>query len=584
MKKWFTRQHVYTQLAVLASATALIFAAFFITLFQRVESNIQSQRNSYIEDLSAQLQQTVEDNYHSYAEIIRLISYNKDVQSFLGSSKAVEKYSLYTALKRNLTDFASLSPQIQDIILIDTAGERYNMSDQVYPLPFLELSANLLKTSDLQTVTPVGGAGYLVMAKRIYSIDSYVQTNQWIGTLYLVLSSAAFTGSDTYPDYGSGTVLFLTDSADALVWTSAAEDAYTLYNTVLEKGEALPYYARREFANIPGYHIVACQMQQANLLSAIDWQTGFVLAVACLFFLIVLGWMYWARGIVRPIRKLAHFMEHVRDSDLNALNDRVYITGYEEVESLGAEFNSMLSEVHDLTERLITTNANLYESELLAKQAELTNLRSQINPHFLYNTLETMVGIAYTEGQPELADIARSLGVIFKYSIKGSEVVPLKAEIKIAESYTFIQQYRFSERLCAEYRIDTDCLECLVPKMIVQPLIENAVVHGVEPQQRKCHITVSAHLHGKELHISVEDDGGGIEPARLAVLQESLHPGPLTRSGTHTAHVGLANVDSRIKLIYGPQYGLHLESTLGKGTKTTIVLPLREKEEPACIR
>ncbi|MDD4851198.1 MAG: sensor histidine kinase, partial [Gemmiger sp.] len=238
-------------------------------------------------------------------------------------------------------------------------------------------------------------------------------------------------------------------------------------------------------------------------------------------------------------------------------------------------------QIHDLTEKLFRANTDLYESELLAKQSELSHLRSQINPHFLYNTLETMVGIAYTNGQPEIAEIARSLSIIFKYSIKGDDVVPLAIETKITRNYIHIQHYRFSDRFEALFHIDEDCLADMVPKLILQPLIENAIVHGIEQQQAFCQLTLSArHLDGC-LVLTVEDDGAGIPADTLAELQEKLQVSVHAASRVgNTAHIGVVNVDSRIKLMYGEEYGIQMDSLLGKGTKVTLRLPIRKGADP----
>ena len=252
------------------------------------------------------------------------------------------------------------------------------------------------------------------------------------------------------------------------------------------------------------------------------------------------------------------------------LSSRVELNGYYEIHSIGNEINAMLAKLDTLTQELVQQKSDLYESRLLAKQAELSHLRSQINPHFLYNTLETMVGIAYTESQPKIAELARALSLIFKYSIKGTDIVPFKDELKIAKNYILIQKTRFEGRFSDNYELDPCFLEDRVPKMILQPLIENAIVHGIEPASEFCHLTISAEHSDGDLVICIQDDGVGIAPQQLLELNERLsHPSTET-----SRHIGIANVHHRIYLMYGALYGVQVESVFGQGTRMTIRLPI----------
>ena len=519
-----------------------------------------------------QLTQTVDTNYISYAKILRLISFDKDVQAFLLNDDDTLRVDLHSALKRALIEVATLSGSITDIVVEDARGRMYNLADSLLPLPEMKQADNGIALSD-QMTRKAGGASasYLVMGKGIYSIDSYNQTNQLIGNAYLMLSASAFA-SEARADADAIMALYLTDGAGQVLWGNTAAATQEALDFARGDPKRMYYFADEALART-GYHIWATQAQPENLYAS--RQLGEMAALAALILPLILLWVLWARNLVHPLTKLRRFISRLRGGTLSELDSCVTLTGYQEAEVIGSEFNAMLQKTRLLTEELVRANSDLYESQLLVKQSELSNLRSQINPHFLYNTLETMVGIAYTNNQPELAAIARSLSLIFKFSIKGGGIVPLKTEWKIVQSYIDIQHYRFSDRFDVRYALAPECAELLVPKLILQPMIENAIVHGIEEQDGFCHLSVEAALNEQTLLLTVRDDGAVIDPDTLAELNAQLKR--CDRASADGTHIGILNVDSRIKLQYGKEYGVTLESELGHGTVVTLRLPARKE-------
>ena len=220
--------------------------------------------------------------------------------------------------------------------------------------------------------------------------------------------------------------------------------------------------------------------------------------------------------------------------------------------------------------RLQVLITEVYGSKLAQKEYEIKALQNQINPHFLYNTLESIKGLACEHNAPEIADAASAMGKIFRYSIKGASTVPLSQEMEIAQAYIQIQKMRFGSRLEAFFSIPEACRKLQVPKMLLQPLTENAVVHGLENRLEGGTVYISARQEGETLLISVMDDGKGIVPEQLAEVQRILtSPDPATQK------LGLANIHQRIRLSCGSEYGLSIESSPGKGTKITVRLPVQ---------
>ena len=219
-----------------------------------------------------------------------------------------------------------------------------------------------------------------------------------------------------------------------------------------------------------------------------------------------------------------------------------------------------------------------YEQELLMKQANLSALQSQINPHFLYNTLECIRGQALMEDSPDIAAAAQALSLFFRYSISGkSDIVTLREELENLKNYVAIQSYRFKDRFSLRIDIeDSDTvLDALIPKLTLQPIVENAVVHGFASTVSGGLVTVSVRLVEPNISILVSDNGKGMDEGTLERLNRTIRGegAEKTSSGKKGTGLGLQNVDKRIKFRYGSEYGLSVQSCLGRGTDVELFIP-----------
>jgi len=233
----------------------------------------------------------------------------------------------------------------------------------------------------------------------------------------------------------------------------------------------------------------------------------------------------------------------------------------------------------DLIETYTGAVLKKYEQQLIRKQAGLSALQSQINPHFLYNTLDSIRGQALEYNIPEIADMTEALSSFFRYNVsKGSDMVPLRDEIRNIQTYFKIQQYRFENRF--SLRIDNEdvrVLDYYLPKLTLQPIVENCIFHGLEKKSEHGHIVIKLTMTQTRLLITIIDDGFGISHERLIAIQEILRKGEPTQSSS--SGIALSNVSERIKLAFGPIYGLFISSQAGVGTEVEITLPLINKLE-----
>lgn len=269
--------------------------------------------------------------------------------------------------------------------------------------------------------------------------------------------------------------------------------------------------------------------------------------------------------ITAPLRIMMKKMNRV---EIGVFNERMEFTGRNEIGVLSRVYNNML----DSISRLIH---EVYDSKLAEKNAKLSALQAQINPHFLYNTLNIMKSISRLKGVEEVAEMSESLAELFKYSMNNVQhPVPLRDEMEHIDHYTNIQKHRFGDRfqLCAD--IPENLMDALVLKLTIQPLVENAMIHGLARTKSGGRIDIIARHADGVLKISVSDNGIGIDEAALSKLVKTLQtPNRIQTLAEDAYGIGLKNIHQRIQLLYGENYGVKINSALGKGTTVTLEFP-----------
>ena len=269
-----------------------------------------------------------------------------------------------------------------------------------------------------------------------------------------------------------------------------------------------------------------------------------------------------ARHITRPVSRLDKAIAKVKDGDLSI---QVKVKTNDELGRLTESFNQMVKDLKRYLEDRVQRQKDLNETTLRLYQ-------TQLNPHFLYNTLDTIKWSAKIHQIPEIAVLAENLAVILRKSISSKPFIQLREELDTIESYIKIQKIRFNGKFDFRYEIAPETEEILVPKLIVQPIVENAVIHGLADADEG-HIFVRAYLERKELVIEVSDDGCGISDE---VIRRLGNRDKEQKNG----HIGFYNVDTIIRLHYGKDYGLRAERLAAGGTKVTIRIPVNGSGEP----
>jgi two-component system sensor histidine kinase YesM len=286
----------------------------------------------------------------------------------------------------------------------------------------------------------------------------------------------------------------------------------------------------------------------------------FVLALA-------MGLVYVVSQLITSrLLHLSRQLNKVARGDFSVSSD---IDGNDEIAQLSRQFNYMVHSIDDLMNQVYETNEKNNKLEIAQKEIKLKMLASQINPHFLFNALESIRMKAHIKGEKEIAYIVRLLGKLMRKSLEiGDGRTTLKEEMDIVRSYLEIQKFRYEDRLNFELIMDAKSKEVNILPLIVQPLVENGIIHGLESKEVNGILTVNSWVTNNELNIEVTDNGSGISPETLREITATLEVDEV-----EGARIGLRNVHQRLKLYYGDQYGLNIISELGKGTTIHFKIP-----------
>lgn len=261
------------------------------------------------------------------------------------------------------------------------------------------------------------------------------------------------------------------------------------------------------------------------------------------------------------IKNIVRYMSKVQKGNFGI---RIPIHSNDELGMLSQSFNEMC-------EKLESYINHVYYGELRRKNAEINMLQAQINPHFLFNTLETIRMKAHNDGNEELATMTELLGTLFRWNVKSKEkIISVAEELEYITTYLQIQQYRFSDIIEYEIDIPDEMMELGIPKLIIQPIVENAFAHGFDGKSENCKLAITGCCINDTVEITIVDNGKGIDEVTLHKLQEEELKSPEENDNTK---IGILNVHQRLRLIFGKQYGVTVESKENVGTKVIISYP-----------
>ncbi|WP_460326973.1 sensor histidine kinase [Paenibacillus sp. YSY-4.3] len=291
-----------------------------------------------------------------------------------------------------------------------------------------------------------------------------------------------------------------------------------------------------------------------------------VLLIALLFVYIVSFLM------TNRLLRLSRHFNRLALGDLAVVSS---VDGNDEIGQLSRQFNYMVESINLLMNQVVEKTEQNNSLEIAQREIKLKMLASQINPHFLFNALESIRMNAHMKGEKEIANVVRLLGKLMRKNLEvGRDQITLKEELEMVRSYLEIQKFRYEDRLNYELVIDRKLEGIFMPPLIIQPLVENAVVHGVENKEDGVHVQLLIHAVDDHAEIVIQDDGMGMTLERLEEVRHSM-------AEAHTAvnnRIGLSNVQQRLTMTFGDRHGLNITSEYGKGTVISFTIPLKREK------
>lgn len=569
-----------------AAIVILSLAIFLLFSLNYTERTLISNSRDYTMQLVEQVNGDI-DSYISYMEnIAQMVTGNKDLTDYLFRK---EGYS--DAGKRLQSQFETVMESRSDILNIAAfAGNgRYILNrgqDSINPYVELEKmewyqdtikakGGQVISSSHVQNIVDREYNWVVTLGKALKNPDG----GELEGIFFVDLNYSSIKSLCEDINLGNRGYLFIVDRNGRIVYHPKqqllysglkSEEIETVLSTgtgsFLTGGENKQLYSICKSGKT-GWSVVGVSSVAEFMENRTEIQMTYVLIAAGIIVLSLLLALWLSGEITKPVKELEGSMKEVQKGKFSAVSTSV--EGNNEIASLGRSFNIMTEKIGELMEE------NVREQRAKRKN-ELKALQAQINPHFLYNTLDSIIWMAESGKNEEVVNMTSSLAKLLRQSIGNEdEIVTIQKEIEYTSNYLSIQKMRYRDQL--EYIIDVDeeILDQKIVKLVIQPLVENAIYHGIKYVEGRGMLILLGSMRDGKVVLSIQDNGPGMDEETLKHILEkkTLPAGKNRKSG----HVGIYNVHNRLQLYYGKEYGLSYESAPGLGTCVYITIPANEK-------
>lgn len=566
---------IFNKMILIISFLLLLSFLFSLTVLQYVYRIYDKQIYEKASEVLGMSSISIENALRELDQLSFTVVSDEQIQECLrqlqNDPQPYERQVLHNKIINRLVAFAGAEKYVYSMMLMDTsggvmtAGNREGVSqdlqDQLKPLA-AEASGSIVWY-------PQGNRNSLLAVRQIKSYTGSTFTLDDLGTLVIriridliIADSTSDTDQLIAVDATTGQAIY--PEAPILLPEELKEETERpeLYRTAKYQ-EGTYFITKTKSSYIDWIYINATPFNE--MFKHITFVKKLVVIIFALILLIglLLGYRL-ARSIVRPISKLTKKMKQIEKGDLDNLEEQslgvVSQTAQDEVSQLNRTFKMMIRRIREL----IDEN---YAKQLIIRETELKALQAQINPHFLYNTLESINWLAKMNKQAKISEMVEALGYLFRSSIGLKDpLITLEKEITIVRNYVIIQKTRFDERLDFRMDVPEHLHDALIPKLTLQPLIENAIRYALEPNIEPCTISITVSEEEQGLDIRVSDNGPGMSAEFIKDLQ-------LGRVKTRGEGIGLANIAERIQIVFGPEWGTSIESEPGQGTTIHVRIP-----------
>lgn len=558
--------------AVLITITGAGISVFSAAVFKQGYGKISKV---YLQDVTQQTTNNLENMIQTIEDINIQILSSAVIQEQLEivNGQEMEPYSIRNISKiveRELETNALFSSDVVSLSVISKSGLEFSVkkiTGRGTDLAFLE--GDIYKANGTTLWGLVGPDKDICIAKAILDLT----TMKPIGYINIVYEREYFGDivKDNSTEYSGAS--YVVDRDGIIVVTNHEKYLGTRFPVAIEALRETDtsrydilndtnsfYYVGNEMPN--GWTLVeAVSVKEfyKNTYRVIGLTGIFLLGILILsFFSINMA----TKHIARPTQDL---LESMKLFGKGNLSHRVEVKTTDEIGQIGSEYNRMAENIETLIEKV-------YKMEITQKQAEIDFLCMQINPHFLYNTLDTISWMAIMQGNLDISEMTISLADLLRAMIKKDRFVTVEEEMKTVKDYLLIQGQRFGDKISVLYDVDEQAYPCQVPNFILQPLIENAIIHGLEPKLEKGMLCVRIKLEKDAVVFSIADDGVGMSREEIRELYEKCEMNETNQN------IGLKNVYRRLILCYGESSRLYIESEKHRGTKINFILPMMIKD------
>ena len=432
---------------------------------------------------------------------------------------------------------------------------------------------------EIQLISVVTGRN--IVTNRSYSIDDVFslakavqdpETGEVLGVILLDIRHDIIQSSINGVTIGEKGFVFVMDQEDNIVYTPVNGIVYRVNPKWVKAMEPMSvqiqggsYQIRSELSPYTGWRTVGV-FSMDEVMSSVN--TIVYILFTCVIIslvLVVIVSFKFSRTLTNPIFKLKRLMKQAESGDLTV---RFNFQHNDEIGELGQSFNHMIARIDQLIQMVYVEQEN-------KRTAEMKSLQEQIKPHFLYNTLDTISWMARDYDAEDIVRLVDALTNMFRIGLShGKDIITVKEEITHVSNYLYIQKIRYKDKLNYVIHVDESLYAIEVPKLILQPLVENAIYHGVKAKRGGGTITITGVPEGENLVFTVQDDGAGMLQEKVEELNRRMSERSVL---DEKKSFGLFYIRERIQLCYGTGYGVHVESALGEGTRVTITLPLYQK-------
>ncbi|MBD3921768.1 histidine kinase [Paenibacillus sp. PR3] len=550
----------------------LIILLIAFTIQDRIAKRIIEQK---VKDSAEKISLQVVEKMSSFNEDIQGISnflfYSPTVQSYLNTRDESTRILNHQEILLMFDNTNSMKTSIRGIQLYDIQGKqlaRYGEGDDLAEAG----QVNKLTYTGRLNLEARPSENFYAITMPVFGIDSYgVATElKGIGRLYMdvknfypILEGAQITDNTQVSllDAENRTIV----SEGNLTTNEVLNiDQWQNNSNYIVQSFILPYSNWKLVTIIP----------KGELLEDLDTIKQFNISTyAVMFVLLQLFLLLFSNRILKPIKALLDF---VKTYPKQGGDNRFNVVLHNEIGVLGTNLNKMLDDINLLSDEVQSAQKRMYEIELTKKQMEVSAYRNQINPHFLYNTLESIRAVAYYHDVQDIVSISESLSNMFRYAVKTNNFVTVKDEIAHVQEYARIIDFRFRGRFQFQFVVDERLKDMQMLKMLLQPLVENAVYHGLERKVGAGTVRVEVHrLEGQQIRVAIQDNGKGMDGGRLHEITTRLlqYNSQQIQGDDNDKGIGMLNIYRRIKLFYGAAAELTIASERNEGTTITVTFP-----------